>query len=200
MIKKFTPKTFILLLIVLLIATMAAYIRASYKCGLLQTDLDRQTANVANISYDIEYSSLDDSIPVAKTNALQAKYDELQELHLADIKLIQDLKLRLKDVQSIHTVESTTADTVYLTPELSETTGIADSIYTYKDKWLSLHIDIPRRECQYASHDSLTTIVSRIYKHRFLWWRWGTKGYQVQIVNHNPHARIDYSRYIEVVK
>lgn len=37
-------------------------------------------------------------------------------------------------------------------------------------------------------------------KHKFLWWRWGTKGYQVQIVNFNPHPRINYSRYVEVVK
>ena len=37
-------------------------------------------------------------------------------------------------------------------------------------------------------------------KHKFLWWRWGTKGYQVQIVNFNRHPRINYSRYVEVVK
>ena len=37
-------------------------------------------------------------------------------------------------------------------------------------------------------------------KHKFLWWRGGTKGYQVQIVNFNPHPRINYSRYVEVVK
>lgn len=37
-------------------------------------------------------------------------------------------------------------------------------------------------------------------KHKFLWWRWGTKGYQVQIVSFNPHSRINYSRYMEVVK
>ena len=37
-------------------------------------------------------------------------------------------------------------------------------------------------------------------KHKFLWWRWGTKGYQVQIVNFNPHPRINYSRYVEIVK
>jgi len=205
MIKNISPKTFIQLLAALLIVTTVAFIRSSYRCGQLQTDLDRQTANVANINYDIEYNRLGDSLPVAKSNALQAKYDELQKLHLADTKLIKDLKLKLKDVQSVHTAAATTADTVYLTPKPSATSasassGIPDSIYTYRDRWLSLHIDIPRRECRYASHDSLTTIVSRTYRHRFLWWRWGTKGYQVQIVNHNPHSKIDYSRYIEVVK
>ena len=205
MTKKFTPKTLVLLLAALLIVTLVAFIRSAYKCDQLQADLDRQTENVGNLNYDIEYGKLGDSLPVAKTNALQSKYSELQKLHLADTKLIKDLKLKLRDVQSIHTAASTTSDTVPLTPEsptANATTlpGIPDSIYIYRDRWLSLRIDIPKRECQYASHDSLTTIVSRTYRHKFLWWRWGTKGYQVQIVNHNPHSRIDYSRYIQVVK
>lgn len=205
MAKKFTPKIIIQLLAIMLIVTMVAFIRSAYKNGKLQADLDRQTENVGNLNYGIEYGKLGDSLPVAKTNALQAKYSELQKLHLADTKLIKNLKVKLRDVQSICTAASTTSDTVPLKPEptianASALSGLPDSIYTYRDRWLSLRIDIPKRECQYASHDSLTTIVSRTYRHRFLWWRWGTKGYQVQIVNHNPHSRIDYSRYIEVVK
>lgn len=205
MTKKLTPKIIIQLLAIMLFVTMVAFIRSAYKCDQLQADLDRQTENVGNLNYDIEYGKLGDSLPVAKTNALQSKYDELQKLHLADTKLIKDLKVKLRDVQSIHTAASTASDTVPLTPELhtanaSTLSGIPDSIYTYRDRWLSLRIDIPKRVCQYASHDSLTTVVSRTYRHKFLWWRWGTKGYQVQIVNHNPHAMIDYSKYIEVVK
>lgn len=194
------PKTIISLLATVLIVTMVAFIRSANENSKLQADLDRQTENVGNLNYSIEYAKLGDSLPVAQTNALQAKYDELQKLHLTDTKLIKDLKVKLKDVQSIHTAAATTTDTVPIKPEPSTTPGIPDSIYTYKDKWLSLHIDIPRRLCQYSSHDSLTTIVSRTYKHHFLWWRWGTKGYQVQIVSHNPHSHVDYSRFIEVVK
>lgn len=203
MTKKITPKIIIQLLAALLIVTAVAFIHSANKCEQLQADLDQQSYNVANLNYDIEYANVRDTLNVAIFNALQSKYDELQKLHLADTKLIKDLKVRLKDVQSIHTASSTTADTVYLTPEPTAAvagSGIPDSIYTYRDQWLSLHIDIPKRECQYSSRDSLTTIVSRTYRHKFLWWRWGTKGYQVQIVSHNPHSKIDYSRYIEVVK
>lgn len=194
------PKTIISLLATVLIVTMVAFIRSANENSKLQADLDRQTENVGSLNYNIEYGKLGDSLPVAQNNALQAKNDELQKLHLTDTKLIKDLKVKLKDVHSIHTAASTTADTVPIKPEPSTTPGTPDSIYTYKDKWLSLHIDIPRRLCRYTSRDSLTTIVSRTYKHHFLWWRWGTKGYQVQIVNHNPHSMIDYSRYIQVVK
>ena len=190
------PKTTIQILAAMLIVTMVAFIRSAYQNGKLQADPDRQTENVGSLTYDIQYGNLDDSLSVAKNTALQAKCDELKQLHLADTKLIRELKVKLKDVKSIHTASSSTADTVRIEP----VPNTADSVFSYQDKWLSLHIDIPARLCQYISRDSLTTIVSRTYKHKFLWWRWGTKGYQVQIVNFNPHSRINYSRYVEVVK
>ena len=190
------PKTTIQILAAMLIVTMVAFIRSAYQNRKLQADLNRQTENVGSLTYDIQYGNLDDSLSVAKNTALQAKCDELKQLHLADTKLIKELKVKLKDVKSIHTASSSTADTVRIEPVPNTT----DSVFSYQDKWLSLHIDIPARLCQYISRDSLTTIVSRTYKHKFLWWRWGTKGYQVQIVNFNPHSRINYSRYVEVVK
>lgn len=190
------PKTTIRILAAMFVVTMVAFIRSAYQNGKLQEDLSRQTENMRSLTYDIQYGNLDDSLSVARNTALQAKCDELKQLHLADTKLIKELKVKLKDVKSIHTTSSSTADTVRIEP----VPNTADSVFSYQDKWLSLHIDVPARLCQYTSRDSLTTIVSRTYKHKFLWWRWGTKGYQVQIVNFNPHSRINYSRYVEVVK
>lgn len=190
------PKTTIRILAAMFIVTMVAFIRSAYQNDKLRADLNRQTENVGSLTYDIQYENLDDSLSVARNTALQAKCDELKQLHLADTKLIKELKVKLKDVKSIHTTSSSTTDTVRIEP----VPNTADSVFSYQDKWLSLHIDVPARLCQYTSRDSLTTIVSRTYKHKFLWWRWGTKGYQVQIVNFNPHSRINYSRYIEIVK
>ena len=186
----------IMFLAALLVIISAAFIRSAQKNGRLQEEIERQKGNVASISYDIQYDKLGDTLPVAQNAALQAKYKELQQLHLADTKLLKELKVKLKDAKAIHTLSSSTADTVRIEP----VPNTVDSVFSYQDKWLSLHIDIPARLCQYTSRDSLATIVSRTYKHKFLWWRWGTKGYKVQIVNFNPHSRINYSRYIEVVK
>lgn len=188
--------TAIQILAAMFIITMAAFIRSAYQNSKLRSELNRQTENIGSLTYDIQYGKLDDSLSVAKNTALQAKCDELKQLHLADAKLVKELKVKLKDVKTIHTASSSTANTVRIEP----IPNTADSVFSYQDKWLSLHIDIPARLCQYTSKDSLTTIVSRLYKHKFLWWRWGTKGYQVQIINFNPHSRINYSRYVEVVK
>lgn len=163
----------------------------------LKTDLDRQTQNISALTYTYEYDKIDDSTTIMKHEALQAKYDELEKLHIADTRLIRQLRLRLKDTEAIHTMAQTTTDTIYLQASAS---ADSDSIYTYQDKWISIKVDIPSRQCQYAAYDSLTTIVSRTYKHKFLWLRWGTKGYQVQIVNHNPHSKVSYSKYVKVEK
>lgn len=196
MIMKNIKITIIKVLSVLFVITLVALLASIAENRQLQGDLDRQISNVSALTYDIKYDKLDDSLPVAQNTALQAKVSELEQLHLTDTKLIKDLKVKLKDVQAQHTLSAETADTVSIAP----VPGTADSVFAYNDKWLSLHIDIPKRECQYIAYDSLTTIVSRTYKHRFLWWRWGTKGYEVRIVSFNPHARIKYSRYIEVEK
>lgn len=188
--------TAIQILAAMFIVTMAAFIRSAYQNSKLRSELNRQTENIGSLTYDIQYGKLDDSLSVAKNTALQAKCNELEQLHLADSRMIKKLKVKLKDVKSIHTASSSTKDTVKIEP----VPDTADSVFLYQDKWLSLHIDIPARLCQYTSKDSLITIVSRTYKHKFLWWRWGTKGYQVQIINFNPHSRINYSRYVEVVK
>lgn len=188
--------TAIQILAAMFIVTMAAFIRSAYQNSKLRSELNRQTENIGSLTYDIQYGKLNDSLSVAKNTALQAKCDELKQLHLADAKLVKELKVKLKDVKTIHTASSSTKGTVKIEP----VPDTADSVFSYQDKWLSLHIDIPARLCQYTSKDSLTTIVSRTYKHKFLWWRWGTKGYQVQIINFNPHSRINYSRYVEVVK
>lgn len=191
-----SPKTIISLLAIMFIVSMVAFIRSANKNEALQRDLDRMTQNVANVNYEVQFDKVQDSLPVAQTNALQVKYDELKKLHLTDTQLIKDLKVRLKDAQTIHTVSSATTDTVPISP----VPNTADSVFSYSDRWLQLHIDLPARLCQYTAYDSLTTIVSRTYKHKFLWWRWGTKGYQVQIVNFNPHAKVRYSKFINISK
>lgn len=184
------------LLMGVILVGAVALVRSERKCKALRAEADRQEQNVGALTCAVQYSRLGDTLPVATHEALQAKCDELQKLHLADTKLIKALKVRIKDADAIHTVAATTADTVRIAPMGSE----ADSIFAYADKWLSLRIDIPQRQCQYTAYDSITTVVSRIYKHKFLWWRWGTKGYQVQVVSHNPHSHIGYSRFVRVEK
>lgn len=49
----------------------------------------------------------------------------------------------------------------------------------------------------YSVRDSTQIIVAHVYKHSFLWWRWGVKGYKVEVVNFNPHATVLYNSYVK---
>lgn len=114
------------------------------------------------------------------------------KLLAADRKLLEELNLKLRQVVSDQRVSMVTSDTVK--------TNRLNSVYSYSDAWLSLRLDTADSILTYRARDSLQCIVARQYKHKFLWWKWGTKGYNVKVLNFNPHSTILYNSYIQVSK
>lgn len=114
------------------------------------------------------------------------------KLLAADRKLLEELNLKLRQVVSDQRVSMVTSDTVK--------TNRLNSVYSYSDAWLSLRLDTADSILTYRARDSLQCIVARQYKHKFLWWKWGTKGYNVKVLNYNPHSTILYNSYIQVSK
>lgn len=133
-----------------------------------------------------------DSIPVWKERIVEVDRTDYKKL-LADRELIKELQLKVAQVEAENRTLISTRDTVVLEP-------VNDSLLTYSDKWLFFSYDLTSRVLGCEVRDSLTTLITREYKHRFLCFRWGTKGYNVIIVNHNPHSRIEYNKYIRVKK
>lgn len=114
------------------------------------------------------------------------------KLLAADRKLLEELNLKLRQVVSDQRVSMVASDTVK--------TKRLNSVYSYSEAWLSLRLDTADSILTYRARDSLQCIVAREYKHKFLWWRWGTKGYNVKVLNFNPHSTILYNSYIQVSK
>ena len=114
------------------------------------------------------------------------------KLLAADRKLLKDLQLKISQVVSDQRVSMVTSYTVK--------TNRLNSVYSYSDAWLSLRLDTADSILTYRARDSLQCIVARQYKHKFLWWKWGTKGYNVKVLNYNPHSTILYNSYIQVSK
>lgn len=114
------------------------------------------------------------------------------KLLAADRKLLEELNLKLRQVVSDQRVSMVTSDTVK--------TNRLNSVYSYSDAWLSLRLDTADSILTYKARDSLQCIVARQFKHKFLWWKWGTKGYNVKVLNYNPHSTILYNSYIQVSK
>lgn len=114
------------------------------------------------------------------------------KLLAADRKLLKDLQMKISQVVSDQRVSMVTSDTVK--------TNRLNSVFSYNDAWLSLRLYTADSILTYRARDSLQCIVAREYKHRFLWWRWGTKGYNVKVLNFNPHSTILYNSFIQVNK
>jgi hypothetical protein len=103
-----------------------------------------------------------------------------------DRQLLKDIDVKVKELESLQKTGMVTRDTVYLTEQ-------RDSILRYHDAWADFEYWEKERRLNYAVRDSLAIAVKREYKHRFLWWRWGVKGYQVKAVNFNPHSTLKYN-------
>lgn len=108
-----------------------------------------------------------------------------------DKKIASDIGMPRSSVQSKMALTIATTDTVKLTQK-------TESIFIYKDRWLDAKVNLYDSTMTYKARDSLSQYVERIYKHRFLFWKWGTKGYKVHIINHNPNSKIEYADYIRV--
>ena len=108
-----------------------------------------------------------------------------------DKKIASEIGMPRSSVESKMGLTIATTDTVKLTQK-------EESIYIYKDRWLDAKVNLYDSTMTYKARDSLSQYIERIYKHKFLFWKWGTKGYRVHIINHNPNSKIEYADYIRV--
>lgn len=105
-----------------------------------------------------------------------------------DRALLGDIGMKVRELSAFRQSGTVIRDTVYLTPV--DTTPQAP--LHYKDAWAEFWYDAPH--LSYSVKDSVAIAVRRLYRHRFLFWRWGTKGYELKAVNFNPHATLTYNR------
>lgn len=106
-------------------------------------------------------------------------------------KLLKELEVKKSAIEQTANISVQTTDTIYLQP-------LNDSVIHFSDHWLQAKVNVKDSTLTYRARDSLSIYVERLYKRRFLWWRWGTKGYKAHIINYNPHSTISYADYIRV--
>ena len=157
---------------------------------LLKKEIRTLEARLAEAHEEPERIYIHDSIPVTKIKVVEVDKTDYKK-QLADKETIKELGLKVSQLESENRTLLAAKDTVYLS-------HLSDSVYGYSDKWVTFRYLMKSGVLDYAVRDSISTFVAREYKHRFLWWRWGTKGYNVLIVSHNPKSRVEYSKYIKI--
>jgi hypothetical protein len=158
----------------------------------LQEKVDALQQAVAHSTIELLHDTIRDTIPIASQPVVVIDKTDYKKLE-ADRELLKDLNLKYSQIESEMRVLMANQGKVTL-----QASADSDSVLRYKDRWCEFEYLVKPRELEYKTFDSLVTLVDREYKHKFLWWRWGTKGYKVTHINFNPRSEIRYSRYIKV--
>ena len=160
------------------------------KVAELQSKNNRLSVELAHAQIHLQRDTIRDSIPVVTQTVVEVVPRKMKEALAADRQLIKELQLKIQQLEAMQTTTLETSDTV---PAQYQP---RDSCFYYSDQWADLSLQLKDTTFYYNIRDSLATVIYREYRHRFLWWKWGTKGYRLKIVNFNPHARVTYNRYI----
>ena len=131
-----------------------------------------------------------ETVEVATSPVITAELKALRRQHIIDDRMIKDLGLKLKQLDAVQTTVTETKDTA----RAEYCHNI--KVFSYDDRWSHLEFSLSDSTFYYNIRDSLATVVYHEFKHRFLWWRWGVKGYKVKILNFNPHSTIRYNQYV----
>ena len=150
----------------------------------LREELARQQQYVP-----LQRDTIRDTVEVVAQKVVEV--EKMKEVLSRDDKqLIKDLKMKVNELESYQKMSKVIHDTVIL--ERKDSAG--NTLY-YKYAWAEFEYQDKR--LRYAVRDSLAIAVKKEYKHRLLWWRWGTKGYEVKAVNFNPHSTVRYNTYVK---
>lgn len=136
-----------------------------------------------------ERDTIRDSVKVVTQKVIMMPPDEFKEF-AADRQLLKDLNIKVSQIMADQRTSVVTEGSVKTLRE--------NSLYKYSDKWLSVQLNTADSMLTYRARDSLQCLISRNYKHRFLWWKWGTDGYNIKMINFNPNSTILYNNYIQV--
>ena len=154
---------------------------------MLREELARQQQYVP-----LTKDTIRDSVEVVTQKIIEV--ERIKEVLTDEDKvLLKDAGIAAKELLSYQKTGMETKDSVLL--EKKDSTS--DALY-YKDAWAEFEFN--NRRLSYSVKDSLAIALKKEYKHRFLWLRWGTKGYEVKAISFNPHATIKYNSYIKTRK
>lgn len=158
----------------------------------LQGKVDQLQYTLAHSEVQVKHDTIFDSIPVASQPAIVIDKTDYKKME-ADKKLIDALNLKISQVEAENRTLLATQGQVDF-----KSTADSDSVLRYHDRWVDFTYLVKPKSLVFNVRDSLTFVLTKQYRHKFLWWRWGTKGHQIHVVSHNPNASVVYNRYIKV--
>ena len=155
-----------------------------------ENELLRRELALAQKYVPLQRDTIRDTVEVVTQNVVEVEKVK-SALTKEERELLKDLGLKVRELESLQQTGIVTKDTVWLV-EKDSTDG---SPLVYHDAWTD--IEYRDKRMVYAMRDSLAIALRKEYKHRFLFIRWGTKGYEVKVANFNPHSSVRYNTFVK---
>ena len=174
--------TCIIILFILLAAVTRLY-------NITLKEKERFEANQTTLMTSLNNFKFRDSLNAVENERLKLNLSELKELREADFKLIKELKLRPKDVETITKVKVVTRDSIIF--------QLKDSCINYESEWKKVSGCISDT-LSIETSDSIAFIAHKEYKHKFLFFRWGLERAKVKIINFNPRSSVKSPEWIDL--
>ena len=169
---------------------LAAFLITLQHDGKLRDDVRSLKVQLAHSYMPMKVDTIRDSVPVYETVVKEIDRTDYKK-QVADRQLIKDLKIKLADVTEENRLLTRQLRQIQLQPREE-----GDSLLEFHDQWADLIYDTTTNNLYFTVRDSLVTFVTRVPRHKFLWFRWGTKGYQVRIASFNPYTQLKYEGFI----
>lgn len=158
----------------------------------LREERTRHQDNILALTAELERTRLHDSLSTASAAALELRAGEAERVLARLRRHVNDLGVRMRDVQSATTAETVTRDTVWLALPAPGGNETADTCADYSDGWLTASLCIGgdgSAALAYAVRDSVATVVHVRYRRRFLWFRWRPE-YRATVTSFNPRTEV----------
>lgn len=168
----------------------------------LRSENQRLNQNIVALTSDVELYRTRSGESAAEVRSLRLRQSELEQTNEALTDQIDQLKIRLRHINSLATAATQTV--------VEFSTSIPDSVLRrpvvdtirlplYADTWNSVQASLigNRIEGRFSSVDTLHQVVYRV-PHRFLFIRYGTKELRQVITSSNPSTRLVYSSHITI--
>lgn len=166
----------------------------------LTAESERNASNTSALLEEVEHYRTSDSLNAVKSAVLALKLAEVEQYRAEDIKTIETLKIKRKELEQITAMQTRTI--TELRGRARDSVIMRESVEVVKvqcvdvtDAWIDLHgcID-PDGDFNgtLEVRDSLL-VVETIKRRRFLGFLWRTKAiksHKVDVVSKNPHTEI----------
>ena len=189
-----------MLLVIVTLACILSITISNFKHVQQERDVYRE--NVQTLLDSLREMRIDSTRTAYTVGRLRLEKDEFEKRYREDAETIKKLNLRIKDLQSVSKVgiEVEAPIQAPLKRQTIEPLDIQPIVLSYFDAHRTVNLIVNRDSISgyVRMNANLSQYVYLIYKHRFLWWRWGVKGIRQTIVSDNPYVKIGYNEYIEI--